>query len=278
MSGSKEKTIENKLHKFLKHKNIPNMLFYGMPGSGKKTLLRNFLSKFYEDESTMNEYVMKVDCELGKGIKFIRDELKFFAKTNTCNKNLFKSIILLNADKLTVDAQSALRRCIELFSETNRFFIIVEKLEHLQKPILSRFCHIYVNYDMSKNTNLHQINLKNTIKNNNGLFKFKETRKKKLKVLLNKFKQKTDKEKTEKSEKSEIDFIDLAEELYENAYTAYDIYTIVKYDTNYSYEDEMIYYICKNNIKNETLLIAFYLFFLFRNNKKIEMSEFIKYG
>ena len=130
-------------------------------------------------------------------------------------------------------------------------------------------------YEQTKNTNLHQINLKNTIKNNNGLFKFKETRKKKLKVLLNKFKQKTDKEKTEKSE---IDFIDLAEELYENAYTAYDIYTIVKYDTNYSYEDEMIYYICKNNIKNETLLIAFYLFFLFRNNKKIEMSEFIKYG
>ena len=267
MSGSQEKTIENKLLQFLKHKNIPNMLFYGTPGAGKKTLLRNFLSQFYENESTMNEYVMKVDCELGKGIKFIRDELKFFAKTNTCNKNLFKSIILLNADKLTVDAQSALRRCIELFSETNRFFIIVEKLEHLQKPILSRFCHIYVNYDMSKNTNLHEVNLKNTIKNNDGLFKFKETRKKKLKVLLNKFKQ-----------KSEIDFIDLAEELYESAYTAYDIYTIVKHDNNYSYEDEMIYYICKNNIKNETLLIAFYLFFLFRNNKKIEMSEFIKYG
>ena len=275
MSGSQEKMIENKLLQFLKHKNIPNMLCYGMPGSGKKTLLRNFLSKFYENESTMNEYVMKVDCELGKGIKFIRDELKFFAKTNTCNKNLFKSIILLNADKLTVDAQSALRRCIELFSETNRFFIIVEKLEHLQKPILSRFCHIYVNYDMSKNTNLHQVNLKNVIKNNDGLFKFKENRKKKLKGLLNKFKQKTD--KIEKG-KSEIDFIDLAEELYESAYTTYDIYTIVKHDNNYSYEDEMIYYICKNNIKNETLLIAFYLFFLFRNNNKIEMSEFIKYG
>ena len=93
--------------------------------------------------------------------------------------------------------------------------------------------------------------------------------------MMNKFKQKTD--KVEKK-KSEIDFIDLAEELYESAYTAYDIYTIVKHDNNYSYEDEMIYYICKNNIKNETLLLAFYLFFLFRNNKKIEMSEFIKYG
>ena len=273
MSECQEKTIEYKLLQFLKHKNIPNMLFYGHPGSGKKTLLKNFLTKFYQNETTMNEYVMKVDCELGKGIKFIRDELKFFAKTNSTNKDLFKSIILLNADKLTVDAQSALRRCIELFSETNRFFIVVEKLENLQKPILSRFCHIYVDGDNHKNSNLHELNIKNVIKNNNGLSKFKESRKKKLRTQLNKFKQ-----KTEKTEKTENDFIDLAEELYEGAYSAYDIYLIVKSDVNYSYEDEMVYYLCKNNVKNEVLMIAFYLFFLFRSNKKIEISEFIKYG
>ena len=76
----------------------------------------------------------------------------------------------------------------------------------------------------------------------------------------------------------ENDFIDLAEELYEGAYSAYDIYLIVKSDVNYSYEDEMVYYLCKNNVKNEVLMIAFYLFFLFRSNKKIEISEFIKYG
>ena len=259
--------IVEKLDMYIEKKNIPNMLFYGHSGSGKKTLLKKFLMNFYKNDTTMSNYVMYVDCALGKGIKFIRDELKFFAKTNSTNKDLFKSIILLNADKLTVDAQSALRRCIELFSETNRFFIVVENLEHLQKPILSRFCHIYINND---NSNLHKVNIETTISKKSSLVKFKESRRKKLKNILNKFKQ--------KNENSENDFIDLAKELYDCAYSAYDIYIIVKNDNNYSYEDEMIYYICKNNVKNEVLLMAFYLFFLFRNNKKIEISEFIKYG
>ena len=84
-----------------------------------------------------------MDCARGKGIKFIRDELKFFAKTNihySENKHLFKSIILYNADKLTIDAQSALRRCIELFSHTTRFILVVEDKFKLLNPIISRFC------------------------------------------------------------------------------------------------------------------------------------------
>lgn len=81
-----------------------------------------------------------------RGIRFIREELKFFAKTNIDLKEgaIFKSVILTNADKLTIDAQSALRRCIELFSSSTRFFIVVENKDSLLKPILSRFCDIYI--------------------------------------------------------------------------------------------------------------------------------------
>jgi DNA polymerase III delta prime subunit len=103
---------------------------------------------------------MSVNCAHGKGIKFIRDELKFFAKTNI-NSNggdMFKSIVLLNADKLTIDAQSALRRCIELFSHTTRFFIIVEDKYKLLKPILSRFCEIYIP-EPTETGNLYRHNL-----------------------------------------------------------------------------------------------------------------------
>ena len=98
-----------------------------------------------------------------KGFVFIRDQLKFFAKTNIQNKKgyFFKSIILFNADKLTTDAQSALRRCIERFSHTTRFFIIVEDKNKLLKPILSRFCNIYVAYPLldGKKCNLHLMNI-----------------------------------------------------------------------------------------------------------------------
>ena len=107
--------------------------------------------------------VMIVNCAHGKGIKFIREELKFFAKTNIQSNSgvLFKTIVLLNADNLTIDAQSALRRCIELFSSNTRFFIIVENKEKLLNPILSRFCEIYVPEHIvdGKIVNLHQLNM-----------------------------------------------------------------------------------------------------------------------
>ena len=54
-----------------------------------------------------------------------------------------KSIILYNAELLTIDAQSALRRCIELFSKSTRFFLVVQNKAKLLKPILSDF-HLFV--------------------------------------------------------------------------------------------------------------------------------------
>jgi hypothetical protein len=106
---------------------------------------------------------MQVNCAQGKGIRFIREDLKHFAKThiNTHGGHLFKSIILLNADKLTIDAQSAMRRCIEVFSHTTRFFIVVEDKYKLLKPILSRFCEIYVTKPVINGAivNLHKYNV-----------------------------------------------------------------------------------------------------------------------
>ena len=104
----------------------------------------HFLKMIYGDEKYFAENVMFVNCAHGKGIKFTRDEIKFFAKTNSQPGISFKSVVLLNADHLTIDAQSALRRCIEQYSKNTRFFIVVENKNKLLDPILSRFCEIYV--------------------------------------------------------------------------------------------------------------------------------------
>ena len=142
------------------------------------TIVYEFINKIYNyDKSKIKTNVLFVNCSHGKGIKFIREELKFFAKTNIQSNSgvLFKTIVLMNADYLTIDAQSALRRCIELFSYNTRFFIIVENKNKLLNPILSRFCEIYVpeystslcesNVEVSnyKVLNLHQHHLNNTI-------------------------------------------------------------------------------------------------------------------
>ena len=154
-----------KLDGFLQSNKVPNLLFHGSSGSGKRTVVNNFINKIYNnDKIKIKRNVMSVNCSHGKGIKFIREELKFFAKSNLQSENgvNFKTIILLNADSLTTDAQSALRRCIELFSYNTRFFIIVENKHKLLVPILSRFCEIYVPEQMENNNliNLHDKFLK----------------------------------------------------------------------------------------------------------------------
>lgn len=140
--------LQEKLSAFIAQKTVPHLLFYGVSGSGKKTLVNWFIHQLYHDKASIQEYVMYVNCGHCKGIKFVREELKFFSKTNI-NVNLqggnfFKSVVLLNADKLTIDAQSAMRRCIEIFSHHTRFFIIVDDKCKILKPILSRLCEIYL--------------------------------------------------------------------------------------------------------------------------------------
>lgn len=157
--------IYNKLDYFYSQQKIPHIIFHGSSGSGKRTIVDNFLKKIYQnDHKKIKTNVMFVNCAHGKGIKFIREELKFFAKTNIQSNSgvIFKSIVLLNADNLTIDAQSALRRCIELFSSNTRFFIIVENKHKLLNPILSRFCEIYVPeyIENGKVVNLHKLNMK----------------------------------------------------------------------------------------------------------------------
>ena len=151
--------IERKLDGFHRNNRIPNLLFHGAHGTGKRTLVYNFINLIYDHQkSRIKTNVMFVNCAHGKGIKFIREELKFFAKTNIKGSSSdvrFKTIVLFHADSLTIDAQSALRRCIELFSSNTRFFIVVENKHRLLNPIVSRFCEIYVP-ETNFAQNLHQ--------------------------------------------------------------------------------------------------------------------------
>ena len=148
------KQIYDKLDYFILNQKIPNIIFHGVSGTGKKTIVHNFLNKIYgnEDKQKIKTNIMIVNCCHGKGIKFIREELKFFSKMNVQHNNnniqhpkvSFKSIVLFNADYLTIDEKSSLMRCIELFSHNTRFFIVVENIHKLLNPIISRFCEIYV--------------------------------------------------------------------------------------------------------------------------------------
>ena len=164
MSLSIHSHIKTKLDHFYQNNKVPNILFHGPLGSGKNTLVSQFIHKIYDGcLEHVRQYVIHVNCAQGKGIRFIREDLKLFSKTNTIAGTLFKTVVLLNADKLTCDAQSALRRCIEQFSFNTRFFIVTSNKCKLLKPILSRFAVIYVPLPLlnGKSINLHEYTLDN---------------------------------------------------------------------------------------------------------------------
>ena len=131
----------DKLDYLIKVNDIPNILLYG--NSDKSKVVDDFINKIYTDEERKN-MILKINCAESNqgGIKFIRDDLRFFGKSICMNKH--KTIILLNGDKLTQDAQSALRRCIEIYSQTTRFIMIVDNKDYILNPILSRFCIIHI--------------------------------------------------------------------------------------------------------------------------------------
>ena len=258
--------IHEKLNTFINTKRIPNIVFHGENGSGKHTILKNFVNKIYNnDKEIIVKYVMHVNCSHGKGIKFIREELKLFSKSNINTKegHIFKTIILLNADKLTTDAQSALRRCIESFTHTTRFFIVINDKNRLLKPILSRFCEIYIPklITNSKEVNLH--------KQNDYLVSLKKKRNLLLKKILGENKKETFE-----------DIISLTNELYNNSFACIDIINYIKSTNTINECKKIEYIICFNKVKqefrNEKLLLLFILNFLYlRSNYNLENISFM---
>lgn len=243
------KNIKNKLDGFIKNKKIPHIIFYGEPGSGKKGMLNDFINKIYKKED-IKKYTMYVNCAHGKGIRFIRDELKFFAKTNLKNKNIFKSIILFNANHLTIDAQSALRRCIEEYSHTTRFFIVINNKDKLLQPILSRFCIIFI---PSPEINKISINLFKYDKNITSIeYKIKNEKMSFLKKKIKKMKIE--------------DLTELVKHLYKKGYSALDLLDYI----NLIFKNDKKIYLylvffnkIKKEFRNEKLLMFFIVYFVF---------------
>jgi len=280
--------IKEKLDLFLSSKNIPNIIFHGKSGSGKRTIVHNFINNIYNsNKELLKNYVMYVNCAHGKGIKFIRDELKFFAKThvNIEGTSKFKTIVLSNADELTIDAQSALRRCIELFSHTTRFFIIIENKYKLLKPILSRFCELYVYEPKIKDkvVNLHQISVNNTfliktVKNHTkNIF---------LKKIINDFNENnvctTDNSNNNTVINDEITnkIKNITSDLYEKGYSGLDIISYLEnndvFEPIQRYQMILLFNRVKKDFRNEKLFILFMLnFILLRSNYDLENISFM---
>jgi replication factor C subunit 2/4 len=123
------------------------MLFYGPPGTGKTSTILALAEQLYGPD-LMKSRVLELNASDERGIAIIREKVKNFARTTISKPSQrdlenypcppYKIIILDEADSMTNDAQSALRRTMETYSKITRFCLICNYVTRIIDPVASR--------------------------------------------------------------------------------------------------------------------------------------------
>ncbi|HWQ67947.1 MAG TPA: replication factor C small subunit [Methanospirillum sp.] len=132
--------IIERLRSYVSKKEMPHLLFTGNAGIGKTTAAVALAREFYGEDWQMNFRELNASDE--RGIDVVRTQIKQFARTSPFGGATFKVLFLDEADALTTDAQSALRRTMETYAQTCRFILSCNYSSRIIDPIQSR-CAIY---------------------------------------------------------------------------------------------------------------------------------------
>jgi replication factor C small subunit len=114
-----QKEIVDRVKQFVKQKNMPHLMFAGPAGVGKTSLALVIARQLFGD-SWRSDF-LELNASDERGIDVIRIKVKDFARTKAIGDVPFKIIYLDECDALTREAQQALRRTMENYTQTCRF-------------------------------------------------------------------------------------------------------------------------------------------------------------
>ena len=132
-------TIVERLQSYVDRNDLSHMLFAGPAGTGKTTSATAIARELYGQD--WQEHFLELNASDERGIDVVRDRIKSFARTSFGGVD-YRIIFLDEADALTSDAQSALRRTMEQFSNNVRFILSCNYSSQIIDPIQSR-CAVF---------------------------------------------------------------------------------------------------------------------------------------
>lgn len=137
-----QEEVKERLKPLLEKKDeLPHLLFAGPPGSGKTTTALVIARELLGD--LVGDYTLQLNASDERGIDAVRERIKKFASYSDRREGVpFRLVILDEADEMTRDAQTALRRIMEETSRHTRFVLICNYSTNLIEPLQSR-CAIF---------------------------------------------------------------------------------------------------------------------------------------
>ena len=131
--------IVGRLESYVAQNDLPHLLFSGPAGVGKTTSAMAIAREVYGED--WRENFLELNASDERGIDVVRDRIKDFARTSFGGYD-YRIIFLDEADALTSDAQSALRRTMEQFANNTRFVLSCNYSSQIIDPIQSR-CAVF---------------------------------------------------------------------------------------------------------------------------------------